>query len=102
MKQREEVQWFAQVMESVLRKNDYNGGWHDDSFEFLLDKILFEEIKELKDAIECLMMGSIHGEASMVELIDNVVNESADIANLAMMIADKAVEYTPNEKGATQ
>ena len=97
MKQREEVQWFAQVMESVLRKNDYKGGWHGVSFEFLLDKILFEEIKELKDALETLTMGAITG-----EMVDNVVNEAADIANLAMMIADKAVVYAPEDKGATQ
>ena len=97
MKQREEVQWFAQVMESVLRKNDYKGGWHDASFEFLLDKILFEEIKELKDALETLTMGAITG-----EMVDNVVNEAADVANLAMMIADKAVVYAPEDKGATQ
>jgi hypothetical protein len=68
------VQWFAEQMELQLRANDHKGGWAGDSTESLLDR-LDEEVAELR---ECSSKREIE--------------EAADVANFAMMIADQSVE----------
>lgn len=74
------VAWFAEQMELTLRKHDGNkSGWDDCSYDYLLDR-LAEELEEL----------------DMVVLeppnapISRVIQEAADVANFAMMIADNA------------
>ncbi len=75
---RPEVLKFAGIMEGKLKQNDYKGGWLGcDILELLFS--LEEEVRELKRAIRD---GGDLGE------------EAADVANYAMMIADKAGALT--------
>lgn len=78
---RPEVLWFAREMERQLRKHDEaKGRWGWKSLTFLeLYQLLDDEREELSNAF----MGA-HG--SLAEMI----HESADLANIAMMIADNA------------
>lgn len=73
IKIRDELIWFSNNMERVLRSNDHKGGWRECSNSYLLMRII-EEIGELMKAIE-------YGNCS-------VVDECVDVANFAMMIAD--------------
>ena len=76
IKLRPEILWFAEQMEKKLQSNDYKGGWNDCSIKYLLYS-LKEEIKELSDELNQKSNSS------------NIIKEAADIANFAMMIADK-------------
>ena len=80
-----EVMAFARAMQFKLDKNAHKSGWetYDDEgkrkwdngmIAFLQDKLL-EEVDELQEAMES-------GTA------EEVVQEAADVGNLAMMIAD--------------
>jgi len=72
---RPEVKDFAYAMEAELVENDHKGHWRDAPIEQLLDH-LEDEVKELKAAIKLQMHP------------DEVLSEAADLANLAMMVAD--------------
>jgi len=74
LKLRPEVRRFSEVMERRLRENDYKGGWKDCDYSYLTRR-LQEEIDELHIAIQC-------------KSLDLIPEESADVANFAMMIAD--------------
>lgn len=76
---RDEVVWFASRMEAKLRKNDHKSHWSYLSVGQLRRR-LAQEFAELKRAID--------REASAAEIID----EAADVANFAMMIADHMKE----------
>ncbi|AHD06471.1 hypothetical protein [Paenibacillus larvae] len=76
IKLRPEVQWFAEQMELKLRENDHKGGWSDENLEHLLWR-LGEEYAELRTAIE---------------LETDIMREAVDVANFAMMIADRVIE----------
>ena len=75
---REEVAEFSLMMEDKLRENDHksvfrtNGG--EFGIEWFLDK-LDEEVDELREAVH------------EVHVIEAVVDECVDVANLAMMIS---------------
>ena len=69
---RPEVQAFAQLMEQQLRKNDHKPGWSGDSVYSLYARLIDEQF-ELSNAIR--------------DDPDSVLNEAADLANFAMMIA---------------
>ncbi len=73
---REVVKWFAEQMEAKLQKHDDRGGWHQCEQGWLLVR-LTDEAVELMEAIK-----KSDREA--------VISEAADVANFAMMIADKA------------
>lgn len=77
-----EVKRFAEAMIEKLNepKNLEKGNWVNCSFAHL-QKRLLEEIKELEDVIEKWW----DDDASEEE----VLKECADVANFAMMIADK-------------
>ena len=79
---RKEVKWFAEQMEKKLQKNDHRSGWKDADEDFLLQR-LQEEILELKDEI-C---------ESHIYNSKKVIEECADVANFAMMIADNADRF---------
>jgi NTP pyrophosphatase (non-canonical NTP hydrolase) len=68
-------------MESRLKKNDHKGGWHD-CFTPWLFRRLTEEVAELRR--------EIYDKASWSE--NRIINEAADVANFAMMIADNMHE----------
>ena len=77
---RPEVQWFAQEMEKILRKNDHKGKWQGcgevELFEFLDNKIM---------TLDNALKGYI-GRTDW----QKVIKEATDLANYAMMIADLA------------
>lgn len=82
MKLRPEVQAFAEQMEIQLRENDYKGGWDGCSDCYLLGRIE-QERKELDKAIVALQ-----NRDGLIDALErNVIHESADVANFAMMIA---------------
>lgn len=74
---RESVKWFARLMEKTLRRNDYKKHWHFKSGRYLHNK-LKEEIGEFEEAINKTPADK-----------EEIVQELIDIANVAMMIADK-------------
>jgi NTP pyrophosphatase (non-canonical NTP hydrolase) len=67
---------FASLMEQKLQENDYNGGW-DICSTCWLGARLVEEVGELLIAI------------SESHCPDEIKREAADVANFAMMLADK-------------
>uniref|UniRef100_A0A6M3K3H0 Uncharacterized protein n=1 Tax=viral metagenome TaxID=1070528 RepID=A0A6M3K3H0_9ZZZZ len=72
---REEVLEFALDMERKLKKNDYKKHWKECSLEYLQNR-LKNELQELN-----FLLKKISNKRE-------VINECADIANFAMMIAD--------------
>ena len=68
--------WFTNAMQTELDNNRHKGGWGSMSQKWLLRR-LRQETKELERAIA-------EGK--------NVVEEAADVANFAMMIADNCAE----------
>lgn len=75
---RPSVKWFAEQMERKLSANDHKGQWQSCDAMWLLRR-LKEETTELEEAL-------LQAKFDAHELI----NEAADIANFAMMIADNA------------
>jgi NTP pyrophosphatase (non-canonical NTP hydrolase) len=63
-------------MQAKLSKNNYKGGWKNESVQWLIGR-LHQEIYELEEAI-------LHKKDK-----DYIINEASDVANFAMMIADK-------------
>ena len=98
---RTEVLAFALLMEGKLRRNDYKGttGWKDDHV-FMLEPRVREEAMELRDVIRDHKVGTLAGAleaivrgAKLEEGEDRSVRqligeEAADVANMAMMVAD--------------
>lgn len=74
---REEVARFARVMEAKLRVNDHKAHWRDTSIMDLLIR-LREEVDELAQEV-------VAGTDPLA-----IVFEAADVADIAMMIADNA------------
>lgn len=74
---RESVVWFGAQMEVKLRGNDHKGGWENVGAAKLFT-LLLGEVEELREAVL--------EEHTPPRLID----EAADVANFAMMIADNA------------
>lgn len=72
---RPEVEAFADAMEAKLRANDHKRGWRECNLQYLSMR-LTQEREELRQAIE--------RDATPQEILD----EAADVANFAMMIAD--------------
>lgn len=70
------VIWFSKVMERKLRRNDHKGGWDTNHLSELYAR-LQEESEELRDAL------------SEYDL-DGIIDECSDVANFAMMLADRA------------
>lgn len=87
---REPVAWFACAMEYKLRMNDHKQPWADMSFVYLMAR-LREETKELEHAIETY---NCHDRETVDDKCarDTVIQEAADVANFAMMIADNMSE----------
>lgn len=90
---RETLLWFAEAMEAKLRKNDHKGGWLGP--EFTTDdamKRLGQEADELRSelAADCRRGCCPSPEHRLTpEAIQRIVGECADVANFAMMIADR-------------
>lgn len=101
MKLREELDFFSQEMEKILRQNDHKGGHSDCTDEQLYDSTLeelFELFRELRPDL------SPHFDIDA----EKVIKECCDVANFVMMIADnyrrkevmEAVHYIKEAKSA--
>ncbi len=86
---RSEVMWFANQMEKKLNQRmAHKTGWYNTDYKVLL-KRLMDEVEELLEALQ----GIYKDDVSLPELrkaYADVIKESGDVANFAMMIADKA------------
>lgn len=78
LKHREPLVWFTAEMEQTLRKNDYKGGWSKCKIDWLY-KRLCDEVVELGRAVQ--ERKGLH-----------IIAEAADVANFAMMVADRVRE----------
>lgn len=87
---REPVTWFAGVMETKLRENDHKGGWHDCDFDYL-EKRIREELAELATVLMQYQIASLSAsEVTRTRYLgERAKREAADVANFAMMIADR-------------
>lgn len=74
-KLRPAVLWFAEQMQKKLILNDHKGGWKRCYHRYLFER-LKQEVSELEQALDA------------TDNQDEVIMEAADVANLAMMIAD--------------
>jgi uncharacterized protein YihD (DUF1040 family) len=85
MEVRPAVMRFAQLMEKELQENDYKGAWEDMCDDELVYR-LKEETTELEHALHtpCPYCGEHMKKSDQ----DDILSETADIANFAMMIAD--------------
>jgi hypothetical protein len=83
---RKEVRWFAQFMEARLRANDHKGGWLDCPIESLLPRI-YDEYRELLNAVTGKPIHQVPDD------IQAIIDECADVANFAMMVADLVHHY---------
>lgn len=77
----EEVKWFTEQMERKLQKHAHEGKMWKETTEDWLFKKLQGEIRELLYAI-------------MTDIPDDIIDECADVANMAMMIADNRRKKT--------
>lgn len=77
------VLWFAEQMESALRRNDHKGGWHDCHPLDLANRVADEQ-----DELSCALQIEDEYEASVPPDPARVIAEAADVANVAMMVAD--------------
>ena len=82
MKLREELNFFSQEMEKILRWNDHKGSWSDCTRLCLYDKLLYEVFE---------MFQQLRPDLESEDFIPDpaqVIKECCGIANFAMMIAD--------------
>jgi len=80
---RSEVRVFARLMEERLKANDAKGGWKKCTLSYLANRLHQEFEDELLPALL-----DIDGLLPSSWL--TVAKEAADVANFAMMIADRA------------
>lgn len=108
MKLRDVVKKFAQRMEATLRKHDDDPergprGWIDDDPRDLLVRV-HEEVEEVQTALDRLGRFEdylahadsgvpVAGRNRRSELVEAVLNECADVANTAMMVADVVTNH---------
>ena len=83
---RREVLQFANLMESVLRDNDYKGGWDRMSHGELMGRAQ-EELNEAKFAARYWGRSVVLGKPGN-ELQKAFLRECADVANFMMMVYD--------------
>lgn len=91
---REALTWFTTKMESVLASNDHKNGKLDCSNKALYARLL-DECEELNRELELVKTFSCrpnNGMREQIRLLNNVIAESVDVANFAMMIANAARE----------
>lgn len=88
---RKEIKSFSEDMEKKLKDNDHKGHWSKSSYAYLIQR-LREEVDELDEELSSFVIGQamprdLSGSYS-IEQYGEVVEECADVANFAMMIAD--------------
>lgn len=80
------VAWFAEAMEQKLQANDHKPDWSGSDTQHLVHRLL-EEVLELHQA--CVVT-EVQAPEMKQMCVSEIVREAADVANFAMMIADKA------------
>lgn len=83
---RDSLAAFAEDMERILRANDHKGGWTDLPTLHAMIR-LHEELEELELVLTLALKA--RGQDA-IRLRHRVIDEAADVANFAMMIADQA------------
>ena len=83
---RESVKWFTEQMERKLQEHDDRNGWDNCQIGWLMKRIR-EELEEVRVAWVEARLGSEW---------QSVIDEAADVANFAMMIADNARQEMDN------
>jgi hypothetical protein len=76
-------------MEIKLRANDHKAHWRHCDDAYLLSRMSDEKM-ELRRAVRELAEGCRQSDERARELARAVIEEAADIANFAMMVADNA------------
>ena len=66
--------WFVDEMEARLKANSYRGGWGTENPAHLINRLFFQ-VGQLEDAVRA-------GEK-------DIIRRAADVANFAMMVADR-------------
>lgn len=89
---RTKTEWFSSLMEDTLRKNADKGGWAECSLLWLQAK-LTEETGELGKILvnEIYFSTGMEGPADY-QVLRAALFEAVDIANIALMLADKIQE----------
>ena len=77
---RPEVQAFAEAMERRLRENEHKGGWKRERPAWLFKRLREEEFE--------LWTAWADRRFSLDVPVTRIVDEAADVANFALMIAD--------------
>ena len=91
---RDEVKRFAEVMERELAANDDKGGWSGCSLSWLLSEMTNHKRELQTNAFQLqanetdTVMGSHGNPAADQALLKRILDDAADVANFAMMIAD--------------
>ena len=85
---REEVDWFSREMELKLRENDHKPGWDKMNYGRLMER-LDEECKEAEEAIKNFLANLMMEEGAPGAAAEAAIQELADVANFAMMMADR-------------
>jgi NTP pyrophosphatase (non-canonical NTP hydrolase) len=88
---RKEIKSFSEDMEKKLKKNDHKEHWSKSNYAYLIQR-LRKEVDELDEELSSFVIGQamprdLDGACS-IEKYGEVVEECADVANFAMMIAD--------------
>lgn len=73
------VRWFEKFMLSKLRKNRHKGHWNSCAITYLLHRLNIE-----RRELDSIYKRWLDGQATA----EQVINEAADVANFAMMIAE--------------
>jgi NTP pyrophosphatase (non-canonical NTP hydrolase) len=97
---RKEIKSFSENMERKLKENDYKERWSKSNYSYLIQR-LHEEVDELDEALSSFVIGQamprdLSGSYS-IEQYGEVVEECADVANFAMMIADNLKNKREND-----
>jgi NTP pyrophosphatase (non-canonical NTP hydrolase) len=97
---RKEIKSFSENMERKLKENDYKEHWSKSNYSYLIQR-LHEEVDELDEALSSFVIGQamprdLSGSYS-IEQYGEVVEECADVANFAMMIADNLKNKREND-----
>ena len=80
------VRWFAEEMEKELKTNDSKGSWEDEDVLWLFGRLL-EEVEELRVILE--QSDGMESSCPDYKDVPDIISEAADVANFAMMIADR-------------
>lgn len=90
VKLRPSVRDFAERMEKKLRENDYKGGWENCGYIYLVSRLKDETNEAENTHAGTFIPGEFLGRTRRPTDEDEA-DEWADVANFAMMLAEKAV-----------